>query len=103
MTNRNLSSPLLFKRKRLALLPVVAVLAATTLWADQVVLKNGDRVTGSIVKKDGNALTIDSAHFGTITMPWDEVESVIADTPLNVVLPGDQTVRATLQTRTGQI
>ena len=103
MKIRNLSSPLPFKCKRLALAPVVAVLAVTTLWADQVVLRNGDRVTGSIVKKDGNALTIDSAHFGIITMPWDEVESVTADTPLNVVLPGDQTVRATLQTRTGQI
>jgi putative salt-induced outer membrane protein YdiY len=87
----------------LALLPAIAVFAATTVWADQVVLKNGDRVTGSIVKKDRNALTIDSTHFGIITMPWDEVESVTADTPLNVVLPGDQTVRATLQTRTGQI
>lgn len=88
---------------RLALAPCLALFAVTALWADQVVLKNGDRVTGSIVKKDGNTLTIDSSHFGTITMPWDEVESVSADTPLNVVLPGDQTVRATLQTRSGQI
>jgi putative salt-induced outer membrane protein YdiY len=36
-------------------------------------------------------------------MPWDEVESVTADAPLNVVLPGDQTVQGTLQTRSGQI
>jgi putative salt-induced outer membrane protein YdiY len=79
------------------------MLAVGALWADQVVLKNGDRVTGSIVKKDGNTLTVNSAHFGEITMPWDEVASVTADTPLTVVLPGDQTVQATLQTRTGQI
>ena len=104
MTNRNLSSLTLFYRcMRWALLPVIALLAVTALWADQVVLKNGDRVTGSIVKKDGDVLTIDSAHFGIITMPWDEVESIAADTPLHVVLPGDQTVRATLQTRAGQI
>jgi putative salt-induced outer membrane protein len=103
MTKRNLGSPFLLKCIRGALFTAIAVLAVATLRADQVVLKNGDRVTGSIVKKDGNALTIDSSHFGIITMPWDEVESVTADTPLNVVLSGDQTVRATLQTRAGQI
>ena len=34
--------------------------------ADQITLKNGDRVTGSIVKKDGATLSIASVHFGTV-------------------------------------
>ena len=54
------------------------------LAADQVTLKNGDRVTGSIVKKDAATLTLNSAHFGTITMPWAEVDSLQSDGTLYV-------------------
>ena len=37
------------------------------MWGDQIVLKNGDRVTGSIIKKDGKSLTIKTDHFGVVT------------------------------------
>lgn len=80
-----------------------ALLFAATSWADQIVMKNGDRVSGSIVKKDAAALTIKSIHFGTVTLPWAEVESVKADQPLTVVLTGDQTVKGTLATSDGKI
>ena len=42
---------------------------------DVVVLKNGDRVTGTVVKKDAATLTVKSAHFGTISFPWDQVDT----------------------------
>jgi len=67
------------------------------LLADQIVMKNGDRVTGSIVKKDEKTLTIKSTHFGTVTLPWSEVSSVTADKPVNVELTGGQTVQGTLE------
>jgi hypothetical protein len=88
---------------RAVLTLIVVGMGAAALWADQVILKNGDRVTGTIIKKEGDTLTMDSAHFGTITMPWDEVQSVTADTALHVVLPGEKTVRATLATQAEQI
>jgi hypothetical protein len=43
--------------------------------ADQVVLKNGDRVTGSIIKKGGKNLTIKTDSFGVVTTSWDQVGS----------------------------
>ena len=102
-TNRSLSP--FFKTTNRALLALtLALMTAGSLWAaDQVVLKNGDRVTGTIIKKDGDTLTMESVHFGTITMPWAEVEFVTSDTPVHVELPGDKTVRATLVTRGEQI
>ncbi len=39
-------------------------------------MKNGDRVTGSIVKKDGKNLTIKTEQFGVVTTSWDQVVSV---------------------------
>jgi hypothetical protein len=47
---------------------VVAALLAGSAWADQIVLKDGDRITGAIVKKDGEKLTIESKNFGVVTL-----------------------------------
>lgn len=79
------------------------LLSNATAWADQVAMKNGDRVTGEIIKKDGESLQIKSAHFGTITLPWAEVESVNAEKPLNVVLLDGETLKATLTTTDGKV
>src|SRR5882724_7141652 len=64
----------------------------STVLADQITLKNGDRVTGKIVKKDGAALTFKSDAFGDVTIPWEKVAQVISQEPLTVVLPGGKTV-----------
>ncbi len=71
--------------------------------ADQVTLKNGDRITGSIVKKVGKGLTLKAAAIGEVTVPWDEVVSIQSDVPLNVVLQDGRTVQATLQSSEGKI
>ena len=78
------------------LLTLALAAASTVALADQVVMKNGDRVTGSIVKKDAATLTIKTVHFGTVTLPWDQVDSVKADAPLTVVLPNDKSVEGTI-------
>ena len=82
--------------KRSQLLVLALAAATAVAFADQVVMKNGDRVTGSIVKKDAATLTIKTVHFGTVTLPWDQVDSVKADTPLTVVLPNDKSVEGTI-------
>lgn len=89
--------------RSLRLLTSFVVLALGTSWADQIVLKDGDRITGSIVKKDGQTVTIESKNFGLVTLKWDDIATITADQPLNVVLSGDQTVKATLQTQNGRI
>lgn len=79
------------------------VLCGLSAQADQIVLKNGDRITGSIVKKDAKTVTVKTTHFGVVTVAWDQVESVTADKPLNVVLPDGKTVQATLATSEGKV
>ncbi len=77
---------------------VAMLTLANAALGDQVVMKNGDRISGGLVKKDAKTLTIKSEFFGVVTLPWDQIESVKADTPINVVLPGNQTLKATLAT-----
>jgi putative salt-induced outer membrane protein YdiY len=71
--------------------------------ADRVTFKNGDRVTGSIVKKDGKNLTIKTDQFGLVTTSWDQVESITADKPVNIVLQDGKTLEGTLATTDGKV
>jgi hypothetical protein len=77
--------------------------ALGTLSADVVTLKNGDRVTGAIVQKDGKTLTVKSAHFGTVTLPWDQVATVTADQTLNVVTADGKAVQTKLATKEDKV
>ena len=78
---------------------LLAALSLTPfLSADQVVLKNGDTITGSIVKKDGAKLTIKSEFLGEVTMPWSAVKSLKSDDSLTVVLPGGESVAGKIAT-----
>lgn len=79
------------------------LVSMTVCWADQIVMKDGDRVTGSIVKKDGANVTVQSKNFGLITLKWDDIATITTDQALNIVLPEDKTVKGNLQTREGNI
>jgi putative salt-induced outer membrane protein YdiY len=63
--------------------------------ADQVALKNGDRVTGRITKIVDAKLTIKTEKMGTIEIPWNEIESVTVEDPLNLTLNDGILVRST--------
>lgn len=70
--------------------------------ADVIVMKNGDRVSGAIVKKDGKTLTIKSEHFGLVSLPWDQISTVNADQTLNVTTAAG-TVQTKLATKNDKI
>ncbi len=82
---------------------LAAGLFLSVAWADQVVMKNGDRVSGSIVKQDGKTITIKTELFGVVTAPWDQVASIQSQQPLNVVVKGGQTLVGTLSTTEGRV
>ena len=84
-------------------LAVVLAAFVPLVYADQVVLKNGDTITGNIIKKDGARLTIKSEFLGEVSMPWTAVQSVKSDAALTVVLPGGETVAGTVATANGRI
>ena len=69
---------------------VAVLLLAPFALADQITLKNGDRLTGTIVKYDGKALTFKSDLAGQVTIPWDSVTGVTSTNPLSVGLKGGQ-------------
>ena len=89
-------------RLAIGILLLILLFGAGAVRADQVTLKNGDRVTGRIVKRDGAMLVLDSANFGRINMPWDQVDSLSSDVPLHFVI-GNETVEGTIAPAQGQL
>jgi putative salt-induced outer membrane protein YdiY len=53
-----------------------------------VVLKNGDRLTGTAVKLEGGKLTFKTAYADAFAIAWDQVANLKVDKPL--VLPQDK-------------
>lgn len=88
--------------KRILLLwLVIGVAICPEAMADQLRLKNGDRLTGQIIKSEGKALTLRTDYAGTITVSLDAVEEIISDQPLYLTLDGGKTVVGTVATHNG--
>ena len=91
------------RRNNMCALSLLICLSLPAAWADQVTLKNGDRVTGNIIKKDDKNLTIKTDQLGVVVVPWDQVTSVIAEKPLNIVLRDGRTLQGTLTATDGKV
>lgn len=73
-------------------------LLPATLFADQIVLKNGDRLTGSIEKSDDKSLVIKTEFAGEVTVQWPAVQQITSSAPLHVSVSGGQTLVGTVTT-----
>jgi putative salt-induced outer membrane protein YdiY len=76
-----------------------SVLATAVAQADEVVLNNGDRITGKLVELADGKLTIKTEYAGTVKIDWDKVESFSTDAPVYLNI-GDNVVRATVSEST---
>lgn len=54
--------------------------------ADEINLKNGDRITGEVIRMQENQLVTKTAYAGEIGIKWEEVIHVKTDQPIKVVL-----------------
>src|SRR5580698_3455935 len=77
---------------------IATFLLTQALLADQVTLKNGDKLSGNIIKYDGKNLVLKSELAGEITIPWENVTAVTSTQPLNVTLKDGQRIVGTVTT-----
>jgi len=77
----------------------LCLLFAHAAFADQITLKNGDRLSGAIVKNDGKNLTMKSELAGEVTVAWAAITSVSATGPLYVGLKDGKTVVGAISTQ----
>jgi putative salt-induced outer membrane protein YdiY len=73
------------------------------LCAEQVTLKNGDRLTGAIVSVNDKKLTIKTEHAGTVTIDWDAVAQFSSEQPMVVTRTNRQTVSGAVSTKDSEV
>jgi len=76
---------------------VALICLAGIAHADVLTLKNGDRVTGTLVTIQGGTLQLKTANLGTISIPMAQVATYTAEKPVAVVIKGQEPVRGTLE------
>ncbi len=76
---------------------------ATTVFADQITLKNGDRLTGTVVKSDGKTLVLHTEFAGDVTLQFAAITQITTDKPLHVALKNGQTVVGPITTSDGKL
>jgi putative salt-induced outer membrane protein YdiY len=82
-------------RKILFSLTALIILCVQAL-ADQITFKNGDRLTGKIVKSAGPKLLIKTELTGDVTVDLSAVTNITTDQPLYLTLADGKTVSGTL-------
>ncbi|HZQ94991.1 MAG TPA: DUF481 domain-containing protein [Candidatus Sulfotelmatobacter sp.] len=73
------------------------------LLADQVTLKNGDRLTGTVVKSDGKTLVLHTDAADDVTLKMDAIEGIKTDAELHVTLKNGKTAVGPVTTTEGKI
>jgi len=92
-------------RRRLLLVLLGLSLLVPVSRADQVTLKNGDRLTGTIVKTsdDTKMLLIKTDLAGDVTLQWDAVTEIVSSQPLHLTLSDGRVIVGKVMTADGKL
>jgi len=74
---------------------LASLLTAASVNADEVVLNNGDRISGTVVDLADGKLSIKTAYAGVVKIDWSQVQTLSTENPVYVTI-GDNVVRATV-------
>jgi putative salt-induced outer membrane protein YdiY len=88
-------------KENIILRGLLAVAVALSSWscaalADLVSLKNGDRLTGTIVRKETDELVLQTAYAGEIKIRWQDVEQIVADQAVDLYLDDGRRFKGTI-------
>jgi len=71
---------------------ILSLMLPFSLLADQITLKNGDHLSGTVQKLDGKNLIFKSDLAGVITVPFDAVTEIKTTAPLTIGLKDGKSV-----------
>jgi putative salt-induced outer membrane protein len=77
--------------RQLNFVTFIVLLSVIPVLADQVSLKNGDRLSGTIVESDGKTLVLHTEYAGDLTLKWDAVKGIESSEALHVELQNGKT------------
>jgi putative salt-induced outer membrane protein YdiY len=76
---------------------------APSVFADQITLKNGDRLTGTVVKSDGKTLVLHTEFAGDVTLQFAAITQITTDKELHVSTSDKRTVVGPVTSSDGKL
>ena len=90
--------------RRLELFALITFVGLSSAgFADQVTLKNGDRLTGTVVKSDGKTLVLHTDAAGDVSIKFEDVQEIKSDADLHVSLKDGKTAVGPVTTTDGKL
>ena len=77
--------------RQLNFVTLIVLFSTVPALADRVSLKNGDRLSGTIVQSDGKTLVLHTEFAGDLTLKWDAVKGIESSEALHVELQNGKT------------
>lgn len=74
---------------------------AGNLMADEIWLKNGDHLSGKVIRMENKKLVFKTSYAGEILVEWDQIANLRADTPIRIILIDDTAARGKVTPGTG--
>ena len=71
------------------------VLVVAPLSADELLMKDGSRLLGKVVKQEDGTLDFETTYAGTLKIKWDEVSELHADEPVRIMLDNEELYETT--------
>jgi len=67
------------------------LLAGFPAMADELIMKDGSRLKGTVVKEEGDVVDFKTSYAGVIKVKWQEISEIITDEPITVLLENSET------------
>jgi putative salt-induced outer membrane protein len=90
-------------RRVVLLLSPAYLLFSTAALGDQVLIKNGDRLSGTILQSDGKILVLHTEYAGDLSLHWEQVQSVESEKDMHVEFKDGRSSVGAVTTRDGQL
>ena len=72
-----------------------SLLITATVSADELLLRDGSRILGTVGKKDNGVLEFKTSYAGTLKVKWSEIVELRTDEPVKVMLKNDDIIETT--------
>ncbi len=82
----------------LAVSHILMMLMSVHAAADEILMKKGDRITGTVVSMQDKVLLFRTSYAGDISIRWEEISGLTTDNPIHVILDDETAARGCVST-----
>ncbi len=88
------------KYSRIVLLFILFI--GQNIVADELIMRDGSRLIGKVVRKETHILVFDTSFAGRINVKWDQISELRTDEPATVLLSNEDVIKVRVFKNTGE-